>query len=108
MATEPGKSSDATGSEARRKPLEHEPRILERDVPFSQSIIWRLQRDFYAKHGLNAWTEDLVPSYITSNPMIAEIYAAVVAGFLSDCVGQKNTAHAPLSPENPLRIVELG
>lgn len=108
MATETGKSSDGIGSEGRGKPPEHEPRVLERDVPFSHSIIWGLQREFYAKQGLKAWTQDLVPSYITSNPMIAEIYAAIVAGFLSDCLGQEKTARAPLSPENPLRIVELG
>src|SRR6185437_1209060 len=108
MAAEPTKSPDVIGSNDQTSPLEQEPRILERDVPFSQSIIWRLQRDFYTKHGLKAWAEDLVPSYITSNPLIAEIYAAVVAGFLSDCLGQEKAGYAPLSPKNPLRILELG
>ena len=102
------KYSGATGSGEPGSPLAQEPRILERDVPFSQSIIWRLQGEFYANQGLKAWTEDLVPSYITSNPMIAEIYAAIVAGFLSDCLKQQKTPHASLSPESPLRIVELG
>jgi tetratricopeptide (TPR) repeat protein len=75
-------------------------RILEQDVPLSQSLIWQRQRDFYAERALKAWTEDLVPNYITNNPFIAEIYADVIAAFLADCM--------PLSPENPLRIVELG
>jgi len=108
MAAEPTKSPDVIGSDDQTSPLEQEPRILERDVPFSQSIIWRLQREFYAKHGLKAWAEDLVPSYITSNPLIAEIYAAVVAGFISDCVEQQKTGGTPLSSENPLRVLELG
>lgn len=108
MAAELTGSSGIKGSGGAGSSLEPEPRILERDVPFSQSIIWQMQRDFYAKHGIKAWTEDLVPSYITSNPMIAEIYTAIVSGFLSDCLGQKNTVHAPLTPETPLRIVELG
>jgi len=80
-----------------------EPTLLEIDVPLSQSLIWRLQRDFYAQRGLKAWNEDLVPSYITNNPFIAEIYAGIVAAFLQDCMSA-----AQLSPENPLRILELG
>ena len=79
---------------------------METDVPLSQSLIWRLQRDFYAQRGLKAWTEDMVPSYITNNPFIAEIYAQIVAGFVSDCI--QHSQRAPLSPENPLRILELG
>jgi hypothetical protein len=82
--------------------------VLETDVPLSQSLIWRLQRDFYAQRGLKAWTEDLVPSYITNNPFIAEIYAQIVAGFISDCMNLPQKGPRPLSPENPLRILELG
>src|SRR6476646_3418238 len=94
-------------SDARSSPaLNPEPDVLETDVPLSQSLIWRLQRDFYAQRGLKAWTEDLVPSYITNNPFIAEIYAQIVAGFLSDCM--QHSGRALLSQENPLRILELG
>jgi hypothetical protein len=85
-----------------------EPAILETDVPLSQSLIWRLQREFYVQRGLKAWTEDLVPSYITNNPFIAEIYAEIVAGFVSDCMNLSQQDSRPLSPENPLRILELG
>lgn len=84
------------------------PRVLETDVPLSQSLIWRLQRDFYAQRGLKAWTEDLVPSHITNNPFIAEIYAEIVAGFIADCMNLPQKEARPLSPENPLRILELG
>jgi len=73
---------------------------LERDVPLSQSLIWRSQRQFYLQRGLKAWTDDMVPQYITNNPLIAEIYASVVFSFLCDC--------GKLSPQNPLRILELG
>ncbi|HEX9256071.1 MAG TPA: hypothetical protein VF938_11020, partial [Candidatus Angelobacter sp.] len=85
-----------------------EPIVLETDVPLSQSLIWRLQRDFYAERGLKAWTEDLVPSYITNNPFIAEIYAQIVAGFILDCMNLPQKGSRPLSPDNPLRILELG
>jgi SAM-dependent MidA family methyltransferase len=80
--------------------------LLETAVPLSQSVIWRLQSDYYARRGLKAWTEDQVPSYITNNPFIAEIYAAIVAGFLSDCLRHSDTSS--ISPESPLRILEFG
>jgi tetratricopeptide (TPR) repeat protein len=78
--------------------------VLETDVPLSRSVIWRLQRDYYARCGLEAWTEDMVPSYITNNPFIAEIHAGIVAAYMEDCLRQ---GPAP-SQENPLRILELG
>ena len=81
-------------------------RVLEKDVSLSQSMIWGLQRDFYAQRGLKAWNEDLVPSYITNNPFIAETFAAIVAAFVQDSSAQHG--YPPLSPENPLRVLELG
>src|SRR5215831_3020620 len=80
------------------------PVILERDVPLSQSLIWRRQEEFYAQHGLKTWSEDSVPAYITNNPFIAEIYAAIVFGFVNDCIALRGS----LSPQKPLRILELG
>lgn len=82
--------------------MNQSPTILETDVSLSQSVIWRLQREFYVQRGIKAWTEDLVPQFITNNPFIAEIYARLVFSFLSDC-----TTPA-LSPAKPLRIFELG
>jgi hypothetical protein len=83
-------------------------RVLEKDVPLSRSMIWGLQRDFYARRGLKAWNEDLVPSYITNNPFIAEIFAGIAAAFVQDCMSSARRGHQSLSPENPLRILELG
>jgi tetratricopeptide (TPR) repeat protein len=83
-----------------------QPVVLERDVPLSQSLIWQRQRDFYAQRGLRAWSEDQVPAYITNNPFTAEIYAGIVFAFLCDCMTQGG--RPPLSPENPLRMLELG
>jgi hypothetical protein len=80
------------------------PLVLERDVPVSQSLIWRRQRDFYAQRGLKAWSLDSVPAYITNNPFIAEIYAGIVFGFVRDCIALRRS----LSPQTPLRILELG
>ncbi len=87
--------------------LNQKPALLESDVALSNSLIWRKQREFYVQRGLKAWTEDLVPNFITNNPFIAEIDARIVFGFLSDClVGRKESP--PLSAQYPLRILELG
>jgi tetratricopeptide (TPR) repeat protein len=75
--------------------------ILETDVSLSRSVIWRLQREFYVQRGLRAWSEDKVPHFITNNPQIADMYARVVAGFLSDCMAADPSG-------TRLRILELG
>jgi tetratricopeptide (TPR) repeat protein len=51
-----------------------------------------------------AWRQGTVPHYITSNPFMANAYARVVLGFLCDC----QAGPAPLVPDQPLYIVELG
>jgi tetratricopeptide (TPR) repeat protein len=79
--------------------------VLEKDVPLSQSLLWRRQRDFYAQRGVKAWSDDNIPTFITSNPFFTEIYARIVAGFFDDCAA---IGSAALSPEHPLRVLELG
>lgn len=90
------------GNDERTTPATSQPVLLESDVPLSQSLIWRLQREFYVHRGLKAWTEDMVPQFITNNPFIAEIYARIVFSFLGDCT------RSEVSTANPLRILELG
>ncbi|BCJ97119.1 tetratricopeptide repeat protein [Anaerocolumna chitinilytica] len=58
--------------------------ILEADKPLSQSMIWKLQADFYANQGPKAWIKGIVPQYITTNPYIANVYAKTVFGYLRD------------------------
>lgn len=82
--------------------------VLERDVPISQSLIWKRQRDFYLQRGLKAWTEDLVPSYISNNSFIAEVYAGIVFAYLRDCIALRAQDPRPVSSANPVRILELG
>lgn len=85
-----------------------EPVALESRVPLSSSLIWRRQREFYEQRGLGAWTADRVPQFITNNPFIAEIYASVVFHFLCDCLHQDPQGTKRISPQNPLRVLELG
>ena len=75
--------------------------ILESNQPLSQSLLWQLQRNYFAQQGVNAWKHGAVPHYITSNPFIANAYAKVVFGFLRDW-------QSSLNPNHPIYILELG
>src|SRR5262249_24696687 len=66
----------------------------------SQSLLWRLQRNYFERHGIEAWRSGAVPHHITSSPFIADAYARVVLGFLRDC--------RVLDHSQPVHIVELG
>jgi tetratricopeptide (TPR) repeat protein len=80
------------------------PVIFEQDQRLSHSMLWELQREFFARQGVEAWRQGTVPHYITSNPFVASAYARVVLGFLRDC----QAGSPPLDPGQPVYIVELG
>src|SRR5712691_3658969 len=73
--------------------------VLESAVPLAQSMVWHLQRTFYADQGIAAWSH--VPQSITTSPIIARAYARIVLGFLRDM-------SAALDPDQPVYVVELG
>src|SRR5438067_7126058 len=75
--------------------------ILEQDQRLSQSLLWTLQRAFFDRQGIAAWSRGIVPHYITSNTYIARAYAGVVCGFLRDW-------RPALDPRQRVYIVELG
>ncbi|WP_409341683.1 SAM-dependent methyltransferase [Paenibacillus sp. MBLB4367] len=68
----------------------------------SQSAIWRMQRRYYEQKGVRAWQRGELPYYVTSNPLIAHAYAAVIAGFLRD------RSRIKPGTSQPVHIVELG
>jgi Putative S-adenosyl-L-methionine-dependent methyltransferase len=108
-SNEPRENTGRPASETQvSSALNQGPVVLESDVPISRSLIWGLQRDFYAQRGLKSWTDDMVPQFITNNPFIAEIYARVVFGFICDCIDPEEENSRRLSVQNPLRILELG
>jgi hypothetical protein len=80
-----------------------EPFVLERAERLSRSLLWKLQRAYFERTGIDAWREGQVPHYITSNPFVAASYARVVTGFLRDLA-----ARGARAPGEPLTIVELG
>jgi tetratricopeptide (TPR) repeat protein len=75
--------------------------ILEEDQRFSRSHLWRLQRRFFEERTARAWSEGVVPHYVTNNPFLARAYGRVLTGFLRD--GQSR-----IDPAQPVYVVELG
>src|SRR3982751_97014 len=76
-------------------------RTLEKGRRLSESLLWRLQRNFFDHLGAQAWTQGIVPHYITGNGWIADAYAKVVLGWLRDCAGT-------LDLDQPVTLLELG
>ena len=60
--------------------------VIEQGKRFSQSVLWQLTRDYYHQRGLSAWESGTVPSYVTSNPYIAQVYANLVFTYLKNCL----------------------
>lgn len=77
--------------------------VIEREQRFSRSLLWRLQRAFFEREGIEAWRNNTVPHHVTNNPALAHAYAQVALGFLRDlCAGGRIDLAAPLT------LVELG
>src|SRR5919109_2113756 len=75
--------------------------VLEAAVPLARSMVWQLQRTFYADQGIEAWSRSKVPQSVTTSPLIARAYAHIVDGYLRDI-------QPSLDPREPVYILELG
>jgi len=64
---------------------------LESNQPFSKSLIWQLNRDFYHESGILAWSNDIVPHHMTSNSKVGKTYAELIFGFLKDVATKKKS-----------------
>ncbi len=82
--------------------------IIAADQPLSQSLIWQIQRAYFLKNGMKAWQDDVVPSSISSNPVMARAYSQILFGYLRDCVAAAATGRSVLDETEPIYIVELG
>lgn len=71
-------------------------RALETKRRLSESVLWKLQREYFERQGIAAWSGGKVPHHITSSPFIADAYARIVLGFVRD------------ADSGPIHIVELG
>lgn len=75
--------------------------VLEENKPFSQSLIWELQRQYYINQGEKAWSQMHIPFGITTNPFIAMAYSRMIYGFLRDWL-------AEIDVSEPVYIIEVG
>jgi hypothetical protein len=84
--------------------------IIEKGKRFSQSKLWEIQRNFFINQGAMAWSQGVVPYFITSNSFIANSYARLVFGFLRDCVANKQESSGSLSSDGSrlFYFIELG
>jgi len=73
--------------------------------PFAQSLLWDIQQAYYADKGIQAWREDELPHYVTSNPTVASSYAEIVLACWRD---QQRLAAGSKTGDEPLYICELG
>jgi tetratricopeptide (TPR) repeat protein len=75
--------------------------VIEDGKRLSESMLWRLQRDFYQHRGVGAFSHGSVPQAITTTPHIARAYARIALGYLRD-------VDAQVDASQPVYIVELG
>src|SRR5579864_6849199 len=76
--------------------------IFEKQIRFSKSVLWKIQREYYDQLGINAWV-NLIPYYITSNPYIAKSYAKIALNFIRNW----KDLH-PQTEQQPFYIIEFG
>ncbi len=58
--------------------------VVESKKPFGESLIWKLNREFYQEEGIHAWSTGEVPHHLTSNSNVGKTYAHLIFGFLKD------------------------
>ncbi len=68
---------------------------------FSKSKIWEINRDFYQFRGISAFSDAIVPHYLTSNSFVGKTYAELLLGFLKDLAVKGKT-------KETVYILELG
>jgi hypothetical protein len=79
--------------------------LLEKRQPFSQSLLWELQRRYFLTRSILAWQQEEVPQYVTTNPTVANCYAQIVFAFFRD---RESLERAGRRDSEPMHICELG
>mmetsp|Transcript_3042 Transcript_3042/g.4527 ORF Transcript_3042/g.4527 Transcript_3042/m.4527 type:complete len:565 (+) Transcript_3042:19-1713(+) len=99
---------DAGSRAQKQKYSPHGELILEDKSRLSHSMIWNWMRAFYDQQGVGAWSNGIVPNFVTTNCCIAKMYAEVVFGFLNDVFSPNGLKEFKADPSEPLYIMELG
>ena len=64
---------------------------VQEKTPFSKSLIWQINKDFYHQNGIAAWSEGIVPHKITNSSLAATTYAELIYAFLKDLANSGET-----------------
>ena len=70
----------------------------------SKSSLWDSMQDYYNHMGPEAWTDEVVPSQITSNISLAKLYTQLIIAQINDFIIHNNNS----LPSEPFCIVEIG
>lgn len=81
--------------------MNHQIYEIEVSKPFSESLIWQLNRDYYQNEGIEAWRKGTVPHHLTSNSLVGKTYAELIFAFLKDLSAKGKT-------QEKVYILELG
>lgn len=71
--------------------------------PLCDSVIWDLLQNYYRRAAINAWKENVVPSFVTSNSKIAKDYARVIINYMKDWFNSNECDR-----NVPIYILEIG
>ncbi|ANQ09308.1 Uncharacterized protein PCOAH_00034700 [Plasmodium coatneyi] len=71
--------------------------------PLCDSVIWDLLQNYYRRAAINAWKENVVPSFVTSNSKIAKDYARVIVNYMKDWFNSSECDR-----NVPIYILEIG
>ncbi len=77
--------------------------LIEDNVPFSASILWRWMKQYYTEGGVAVWTGGDIPFHITNTPLLAAEWVQTIFTLLRDFQRQ-----GLLDPGNPIEVYELG
>jgi tetratricopeptide (TPR) repeat protein len=84
---------------------------VESGKKLSSSLLWDLQRQFYEEQNVNAWSQSLVPHFVSSNAYLANCYARLIIAYATDVYKNDPSFNYNHPPENTLKyfnIVEIG
>ncbi|CRG93787.1 conserved Plasmodium protein, unknown function [Plasmodium gallinaceum] len=76
---------------------------ISKKEPLCDSIIWDMLQNYYKKAAINAWKENVVPSFVTSNSKLAKDYARVIINYMKDWFNSNECDR-----NVPIYILEIG
>ncbi|MFT7521470.1 MAG: hypothetical protein ACI9MC_003621, partial [Kiritimatiellia bacterium] len=72
---------------------------LEDPCPLPESVLWTRHVAFYNERGVDVWSNDLVPTQVTTNTYIGQAYAGMILDHIQSM---------EYDPREPVYVVEIG